>query len=79
MGRLPPRAAARLAIEWAEAMDARSGGIAGRCGRGGWPSTTVDPTIPEKVAKVLAEHPRWIRRSLHRNEHLDEADEALRG
>ena len=28
---------------------------------------------------VLASHARWIRRSLHRNEHLDEADAALRG
>ena len=59
---LPPREAARLAIEWAEAMDART------------------EALPDDVAaKVLAEHPRWIRRSLHRNEHLDEADEALRG
>lgn len=59
---LPPRAAARLAIEWAEVMDART------------------EALPDDVAaKVLAEHPRWIRRSLHRNEHLDEADEALRG
>lgn len=59
---VPPREAARLAIEWAEAMDAHT------------------EALPDDVvAKVLAEHPRWIRRSLHRDEHLDEADEALRG
>jgi hypothetical protein len=27
---------------------------------------------------VLASHVRWIRRSLHRNEHLDEAEAAIR-
>ena len=57
---IPPREATRLAIEWAEALDARA------------------ETLPADVlAKVLAEHPRWIRRSLHRNEHLDEAVAAL--
>jgi len=31
----------------------------------------------ELVAAVLVARPRWIRRHLHRNEHLDEADAAL--
>lgn len=57
---IPPREATRLAIEWAEALDAKA-----------------DSLPASIVAKVLAEHPRWIRRSLHRNEHLDEADAAL--
>ena len=29
--------------------------------------------------ELLASHVRWVRRSLHRNEHLDEAEAALRG
>ena len=57
---IPAREATRLAIEWADALDARA-----------------DSLPANVVAKVLAEHPRWIRRSLHRNEHLDEAEAAL--
>ena len=59
---IPPREATRLAIVWAEALDAKA--------------ESLPPNI---VAKVMAEHPRWIRRSLHRNEHLDEAEAALGG
>ena len=29
--------------------------------------------------ELLASHVRWVRRSLHRSEHLDEAEAALRG
>ena len=57
---IPPREAAQLAIESAEALDARI------------------ETLPDAVtAAVLAANPRWIRRSLHRNEHLDEAEIAI--
>ena len=37
---------------------------------------TLDAAL---VDVLLAAHERWIRRSLHRNEHLDEAEAALRG
>jgi hypothetical protein len=57
---IPPREALRLAIEAAEAMDAR-----------------VAAYPPELVAAVEAVNTRWIRRSLHRDEHLDEIDQAL--
>jgi hypothetical protein len=30
------------------------------------------------VAEILAGHPRWVRRHLHRTEHLDEAEAGLR-
>ena len=57
---VPPREAARLAIESAEALDARI------------------ETLPDDVtAAIIAANPRWIRRSLHRNEHLDEAEAAI--
>ncbi len=57
---IPPREAHRLAVEAAEAMDAKVAG---------YPA--------ELVAAVEAVNERWIRRSLHRNEHLEEVDEAL--
>ncbi len=35
-------------------------------------------SLPDAVtAAVLGANPRWIRRSLHRNEHLDEAEAAI--
>lgn len=57
---IPPHEAVRLAIESAEALDARLAALA-----------------PEVADAVLAARPRMIRRSLHRNEHLDEAEAAL--
>jgi hypothetical protein len=33
---------------------------------------------PALLEEVRAANPRWVDRSLHRNEHLDEADAALR-
>ncbi len=59
---VPPREGARLAIEAAEAVDARLGG---------YPADLVDA--------LLVDHGRWVRRSLHRSEHLDEVDRALAG
>ncbi len=57
---IPPRAAARLAIETAEALDRRL--------------ASFPPGLLDDVA---AYNQRWVDRSLHRNEHLDEADRAL--
>ena len=37
---------------------------------------TLDGPLAEQL---LAAHVRWVRRSLHRTEHLDEAEAALRG
>jgi nucleotide-binding universal stress UspA family protein len=58
---IPPRVAARIAIETAEALDARLEGFP-----------------PELLEQVYAYHPRWVIRALHRNEHLDEVDAALK-
>ena len=57
---IPPRDALRLAIEAADAMDARVAG---------YPA--------DLVAAVEAVNERWIRRSLHRDPHLDEVERAL--
>ncbi len=36
--------------------------------------------LPEKLLEEInAYNPRWVLRALHRNTHLDEADEALKG
>jgi hypothetical protein len=59
---VPPRAAAALAVEAAEALDARLAGFP-----------------PELLAEIHAYNPRWVIRALHRNDHLDEIDAALRG
>lgn len=58
---IPPRQAARLAIETAEALDRRLEGF---------PSALVE--------EIHARNQRWVVRALHRNEHLDEVDAALR-
>src|SRR5262245_3877123 len=58
---VPPREAARIAIETCE---------------------TVDKRLAEYDAALLEEiynyNKRWVVRALHRNEHLDEADAALK-
>ena len=58
---VPPRAAAALAVEAAEALDARLAGFP-----------------PELLAEIHAYNPRWVIRALHRNDHLDEVDAALK-
>jgi Mycothiol maleylpyruvate isomerase N-terminal domain len=59
---IPPRAAARIAIETAEALDGRLEGFP-----------------PALLEEVYARSERWVARALHRNEHLDDVDAALRG
>ena len=39
----------------------------------------LETASDETIATILAHNPRWVRRHLHRNEHLDEAEAALRG
>jgi hypothetical protein len=58
---IPPKAAARLAIETAEALDARLEGFP-----------------PELLEEIYAYNKRWVIRALHRNEHLDDVDAALK-
>src|SRR4051794_3044913 len=57
---VPPRDAARLAVETAEALDERL--------------AAFDLSLLEAVHDAM---PRWVRRHLHRNEHLDELEAAL--
>ena len=59
---IPPREAARLAIETAEVLDKR-----------------LEEYPPDLLEMVYAYTPRWVMRALHRNTHLDEAEEALKG
>jgi hypothetical protein len=33
---------------------------------------------PQLLEQVNAHNPRWVVRALHRNEHLDELEQALR-
>lgn len=58
---IPPRAAAELAVETAQALDARLAGFP-----------------PELLAEIHAYNPRWVIRALHRNDHLNDVDAALR-
>jgi hypothetical protein len=58
---LPPREAARLAVEAAEAVDHRLEHF---------PAVLLD--------EVYGRYRRWVVRALHRNEHLDEVEAALR-
>jgi hypothetical protein len=57
---IPPRAAAQIAIETAEALDQRLENF---------PSALLE--------EIYTYNKRWIVRSLHRGEHLDEVDAAL--
>ena len=59
---IPPRDAARLAIESAEELDAQ-----------------LEAFPPDLLEEVYAASRRWVERSLHRGEHLDEVDTALAG
>lgn len=58
---IPPREAARIAIETAEALDQR-----------------LEAFPPALLEEIFTYNKRWVDRSLHRNEHLDEADAALK-
>ncbi|WP_423224635.1 DinB family protein [Candidatus Amarolinea aalborgensis] len=58
---IPPRAAAQIAIETAEALDAR-----------------LESYPAALLEEIHAYNQRWVVRALHRNEHLDEVDAALK-
>jgi len=58
---IPPREAARIAIETAEACDKQ-----------------LEEFPPALLEEIYAYNKRWVVRSLHRGEHLDEADAALK-
>jgi hypothetical protein len=58
---IPPRAAAQIAIETAEALDRRLEGFP-----------------PALLEEIYAYNERWVIRALHRNEHLDDVDAALK-
>jgi len=57
---IPPRQAARIAIETAETLDRR-----------------LESFPPPLLEEIYTYNKRWVDRSLHRGEHLDEADLAL--
>jgi hypothetical protein len=59
---IPPRAAARIAIETSEELDRR-----------------LAATAPALLEEVYVVNKRWVERALHRGEHLDEVDTALKG
>ena len=58
---IPPREAARIAIEAAEALDKR-----------------LENFAPALLEELFNYNQRWPIRALHRNEHLDEAEAALK-
>jgi hypothetical protein len=58
---IPPRQAVRLALETAEALDAR-----------------LERYPSERLADIFSQNQRWVIRALHRNEHLDEIEAALK-
>ena len=59
---IPPGAAAQIAIETAETLDAR-----------------LQSYSPALLEEINGYNQRWVVRALHRNEHLDEVDAALKG
>jgi hypothetical protein len=59
---IPPREAARIAIESAEELDRR-----------------LESFPPALLGEIMAHNKRWVVRALHRGEHLDEVDAALKG
>jgi len=58
---IPPREAARIAIQTAEELDRR-----------------LEAYPPALLEEIFTYNKRWVVRALHRNEHLDEADAALK-
>jgi hypothetical protein len=58
---IPPRQAARIAIETAETLDKR-----------------LENYPPALLEQIYSYNKRWVVRALHRSEHLDEVDKALK-
>ena len=58
---IPPREAARIAIETAETLDQR-----------------LETFPPALLEEIYTYNKRWVERALHRGDHLDEADAALK-
>jgi hypothetical protein len=58
---IPPREAARIAIETAETLDQR-----------------LENYPPELLEEIYTYNKRWVVRAMHRGEHLDEVDAALK-
>ena len=58
---IPPRDAARIAIETSEELDRR-----------------LEVYPPALLEEMYAYNKRWVVRALHRGEHLDEVDAALK-
>jgi hypothetical protein len=58
---IPPREAARIAIETAEALDRR-----------------LESFPAALLEEIYGYNQRWVVRALHRGEHLDEVDAALK-
>ena len=58
---IPPREAARIAIETAEDLDKR-----------------LEIYPQDLLEEIFNYNQRWVIRALHRNEHLDEVDAALK-
>jgi Mycothiol maleylpyruvate isomerase N-terminal domain len=58
---IPPREAARIAIETSEVLDKR-----------------LESFPPALLEEIYAYNKRWVVRALHRGEHLDEVDAALK-
>ena len=59
---IPPRLAARIAVDTAEEVDRR-----------------LETFPPALLEEVYVHNQRWVVRALHRDEHLDQAEAALRG
>lgn len=58
---IPPREAARIAIETAQNLD-----------------KMLESFPPALLEEIFTYNKRWVIRALHRNEHLDEVDRALK-
>jgi DinB superfamily len=58
---IPPREAARIAIETSETLDKR-----------------LEDYSPELLEEIYNYNKRWVVRALHRGEHLDDVDAALK-
>jgi hypothetical protein len=58
---IPPRQAARIAVETAETLDRRLEGFS-----------------PALLEEIHTYNKRWVVRALHRGEHLDNVDAALK-
>jgi hypothetical protein len=58
---IPPREAARIALETAEKLDQR-----------------LESLSPDLLEQIAAFNKRFVERALHRGEHLDEVEQALK-